>query len=226
MMTGREARGDERAGADLGRLVSVIPVGALEGAKSRLGGSLDAEERQDLVRYLLDRTISAVRGSPTIERVAVVSPDLEVLSVAKQSGAAPIEQVGTGLNEGLEQAVRWAIESGASAVLIVAADLPSVSAAAIHQVVATAAAAVQPGRGLVLVVPDRHGRGTNALLLSPPDVIRPSFGEDSRAAHEAAARAAGALNIELDGPLGLDLDLPADLTLAEELGLLDPARGG
>jgi 2-phospho-L-lactate/phosphoenolpyruvate guanylyltransferase len=226
MMTGRERRGEERAGADLGRLVSIIPVGALEGAKSRLGGSLDAEERQDLVRYLLDRTIGAVQGSAAIEQVAVVSPDRSVLSVAARSGAALVEQVGTGLNEGLEQAVRWAVESGASAVLILAADLPSVSPEAIHEVVATAAAAVQPGRGLVLVVPDRHGRGTNALLLSPPEVIRPSFGEDSRAAHETAAREAGALSIELDGPLGLDLDLPADLTLAEELGLLDPARGG
>ena len=78
----------------------------------------------------------------------------------------------------------------------------------------------------MVVVPDRHGRGTNALLLSPPDAIKFAFGNDSRAAHQAAARAAGALSLEVDGPLSLDLDLPEDLTLAEERGLLDPAHGG
>ena len=43
----------------------------------------------------------------------------------------------------------------------------------------------------VAIVPDRHGEGTNALVLSPPGVIRPAFGEGSRARHEAAARDAG-----------------------------------
>ena len=41
-------------------------------------------------------------------------------------------------------------------------------------------------------MPDRHGTGTNALLLTPPDVIEPSFGDDSRARHERLAQEAGA----------------------------------
>jgi len=63
-------------------------------------------------------------------------------------------------------------------------------------------------------VSDRHGRGTNALLLSPPGLVMPAFGEDSRAAHRAAATAARARWLELDGPLALDVDTPADLLLA------------
>jgi len=90
----------------------------------------------------------------------------------------------------------------------------------------TAAAAVSAARAIVVVVPDRHGRGTNALLLSPPDAIGPAFGVNSRIAHEEAARAVDALSLEVGGPLALDLDLPEDLTLAEERGLLDPAHGG
>ena len=65
------------------------------------------------------------------------------------------------------------------------------------------------------IVPDRHGRGTNALLLAPPDAIDPCFGGDSRAAHVAAARAAGARLVELGGPLTLDIDTPDDLLLVE-----------
>jgi len=213
-------------GADLGRLVAVIPVRTLEGAKSRLGGALDAEERQDLVRLLLERTIAAAGLVAQIASILVVSPDPAILELAKPSGAEPLRQRGEGLNEGLEQAVAYAIAGGATAVLVLAADLPSISDTSIVEIIETAAAAASAGRAIVVVVPDRHGRGTNALLLSPPDVIRFAFGTDSRVAHEAAARAVDALSLEVDGPLSLDLDLPEDLTLAEERGLLDPAHGG
>lgn len=214
------------AGADLDRLVAVIPVRTLEGAKSRLGGALDAEERQDLVRLLLERTIAAAGLVPQVASILVVSPDPAILELATRAGAEPLRQRGEGLNEGLEQAVARAIAGGATAVLVLAADLPSISDTSIGEIVATATAAASAGRSIVVVVPDRHGRGTNALLLSPPDVIGFAFGPDSRVAHEAAARAADALSLEVDGPLSLDLDLPEDLTLAEERGLLDPAHGG
>ena len=214
------------SGADLGRLVAIVPVRTLEGAKSRLGGSLDAEERQDLVRLLLGRTLKAVGRVAAIESALVISPDPAILELARADGAEPLQQAGEGLNEGLEQAVVRALADGATAVLVIAGDLPSVSEEAIGQIVSTAAAAASGARAIVVVVPDRHGRGTNALLLSPPDAIRFAFGVDSRVAHEAAARAAGALSLEVDGPLAIDLDLPEDLTLAEELGLLDPAHGG
>jgi len=213
-------------GADLGRLVAIVPVRTLEGAKSRLGGSLDAEERQDLVRMLLERTIRAAQTVPEIESVVVISPDPAILGLAAVDGATPLRQVGEGLNEGLGQAVTWAIAQGATAVLVLAGDLPSVSGESIGEIVATAAAAVSAARAIVVVVPDRHGRGTNALLLSPPDAIGPAFGVNSRIAHEEAARAVDALSLEVGGPLALDLDLPEDLTLAEERGLLDPAHGG
>ena len=62
-------------------------------------------------------------------------------------------------------------------------------------------------------MPDRHGRGTNALLLAPPDVIDVCFGGDSHAAHAAAAADAGARFIDLGGPLTYDLDTPDDLLL-------------
>ena len=127
-------------GADLRRLVAIVPVRALEGAKSRLGGSLDAEERQDLVRMLLERTIRATAQVPEIESVVVVSPDPAILELAVQGGATPLQQVGEGLNEGLEQAVSWAIAGGASAVLVLAGDLPSVTGVSIGAIVASAAA--------------------------------------------------------------------------------------
>lgn len=208
--------------ADLTRLVAIIPIRSLESAKSRLGGQLDAEERQELVAGLLDRTLRAAGAVDSIESVVVVSPDPAVLRAASAAGATPVGQAGSGLNEGLRIACRWATADGATALLVMPGDLPAISPSTIGAIVEAAAACVEPGRALVAVVSDRHGRGTNVLLVSPPDAIAFAFGPDSRAAHLGAARTAGAVVVEIESPLALDLDLPEDLILAEELGLLDP----
>ncbi|HSL98272.1 MAG TPA: hypothetical protein VK831_06835, partial [Candidatus Deferrimicrobiaceae bacterium] len=77
-------------------------------------------------------------------------------------------------------------------------------------------------RALVVLVPDQHGAGTNAMLVSPPEIIGPRFGERSRTAHAAAAREVGATLLEVGGPLSLDVDTPADLLAAEAVhGTLD-----
>jgi 2-phospho-L-lactate guanylyltransferase len=144
--------------------------------------------------------------------VLVITPDDRVRSLALELGARPILQRDSGLNRGLVAARNDAIAAGAAAILILPIDLPDVTPSAIEAVVATL---TDPHRPLVAIVPDRHGRGTNALLIAPPDAIDVCFGGDSRAAHVAAARAAGARLIELDGPLTLDIDTPDDLLLAE-----------
>jgi 2-phospho-L-lactate/phosphoenolpyruvate guanylyltransferase len=64
----------------------------------------------------------------------------------------------------------------------------------------------------VIVVPDRHGSGTNALLLAPPGAVAPSFGAGSMARHAAHARAAGAtVKVRALPSLGLDVDTADDL---------------
>jgi 2-phospho-L-lactate guanylyltransferase len=64
----------------------------------------------------------------------------------------------------------------------------------------------------VAIVPDRHGEGTNALVITPPGAFEPSFGPGSRLRHEAAARRKGIEHKVLDVPsLRLDVDTPEDL---------------
>ncbi len=203
------------------RIVAIVPVGSLERAKSRLGAVLDAEERRDLVLRLAEATIRAAVGTPGVAETIVVTPDDEVRDLAIRSGARPMRQRSRGLNDGLREARDDAIAGGADGVLILPIDLPRVSAEAIGDVLASATAHRPP---LVAIVADRHGRGTNALLLVPPDVIDVHFGGDSHDAHASAAAAAGARLVELDGPLAIDIDTPDDLLLAEAAGEL-PAAG-
>ncbi len=193
-------------------VIAIIPVGTLDGAKSRLGAVLDAEERLDLTLRLARTTIAAAVATPGIVETIVVTPDDTVRKLADELGARPIRQRKGGLNRGIDDGRAEALAAGASAVLILPIDLPEVSSAAIADVLATLD---RPGRPLVAIVADRHGRGTNALLLAPPDAIDTCFGGDSRSAHVAAAAAAGAELVELGGPLALDLDTPDDLLLAE-----------
>jgi 2-phospho-L-lactate guanylyltransferase len=207
------------SGPTIGRVVAIIPIGTLDGAKSRLGAVLDAEERRDLVTGLATATMRAVVGVEAIAETLVVTPDDEVRGLALAAGARPMRQRSGGLNAGLREARDEAIAAGADAVLIVPIDLPDVTVEAVADIVAVLARQAPP---LVAIVADRHGRGTNALLLSPPDVIDVQFGGDSRAAHVAAAVQAGATLIELGGPLATDLDTPDDLLLAQ--ARIDPPR--
>jgi 2-phospho-L-lactate guanylyltransferase len=204
------------------RIVAVIPVGELERAKSRLGEVLDAEERRDLVITLLVRTLAATAATPRIAETLVVTPDDEVAGIARSAGARVVVQGDRGLNHGLDEARAAALADGATALLVLPADLPGVSPAAIERLLATLDHDRPP---LVAIVPDRHGRGTNSLLLAPPEVIDFAFGGDSRVAHNHAAEAASIMVVELDGPLSLDIDTPEDLLLVQTGELEIPDAG-
>ncbi len=187
----------------------VIPVRAFEGAKSRLGAVLDAEERRDLVERLLRRAVAAALATDGVTDVVVVSPDPDVLAIAGSAGARGVVQQSRGLNPALQEARDTIV---ADRLLIIPADLPAVTPAALAEVLATGDRAGTPS---VVLAPDRHGRGTNALLLDPPEVIDPAFGGDSRAGHAWLASSADAAFAEVPDVLALDVDTPDDLLLAE-----------
>ena len=207
-------------GPSLSRIVAVVPVRSLSSGKSRLGEPLDAEERADLVLALLRRTVEQALAASRLAGVVVVSEDADLLRQARAMGAASLLQERPGLNEGLAEA-RATADPEATAIMVLPADLPSVVASAIDELAEAAELAQRgaPDRPVVALVPDRHGTGTNALLVAPPDAIPFRFGAGSRVAHCSAARAAGASYVELSGPLTFDLDTPEDLLEADRRGL-------
>jgi len=191
----------------------VIPVRTLDGGKSRLGAVLDAEERYELVAMLLREITATALATPGVAEVLVVSPDPDVLAIAEDAGARAIPQTSRGLNPALVEA-RAEVTSGR--MLIVPGDLSAVTPADLAVMLAAGDTGGTPS---VVLAPDRHGRGTNALLLDPPDAIDPAFGGGSREGHAWLARSAGIPYIEVTGRPGLehDLDMPEDLLLAEAL---------
>jgi 2-phospho-L-lactate guanylyltransferase len=207
------ATGQQRAVDPGSRTIAIVPVRSLEGAKSRLGEVLDPEERRDLVVDLLQRTVRALVDSAEVDAVIVVSRDEEALDIARGLSAVGLRQTGGGLNASLEQARDAAVDLGASSLIVVPGDIPSIAASIVDELLQSLPGTSEAAR-LVGLVPDRHGRGTNLLLLRPPTVIPFAFGGDSRVAHRELAGAAGARYEEREGPLSLDLDTPDDLIVA------------
>lgn len=205
--------------ADPSRTWALVPIRGLETAKTRLGADLDPEERAELVTELLRRTLAATRDARRIAGTVVVTMDGAAAEVARVHDAIGLVERAPGLNAAIAAARSVAEARGATAVLVLPADLPAISAAALDDLLA-AIGGVSTGddsetEPLVGLVADRHGSGTNVLFLRPPSVIEPAFGTGSRVRHELAASTVGARFVERGGPLALDVDTAADLLEAE-----------
>src|ERR687886_724041 len=159
-------------------LFAVVPVKDLTGTKSRLKPVLNPFGRAGLTVYMMKNVLAALREAG-VEHACVVSPDPTVLQMAEEEGAATLLQKSQGLNPALEEARDWATAEGASALLVFPADLPLLCASDVEAVLEAAEA---DEGALAVISPDAAGRGTNALLLPPPDAFPFLFGAKGFAA--------------------------------------------
>ena len=188
-------------------LCTAVPAKALGRGKSRLAKILGARERRALNAFFLRRTLAAARRAAA-GRVTAVSDGADALALARGLGAAALAAPGGGLNRALAAALRAARARGASALLVLHADLPFLSPADIR---ALLAAGARPGAAAI--ARDRAGRGTNALLVPTARAFRFRFGPGSAAAHAREARRRGLRPVFVDRPgLAFDVDSPADYT--------------
>jgi 2-phospho-L-lactate/phosphoenolpyruvate guanylyltransferase len=187
---------------------AVVPVKPLERAKKRLKDVLSRDERVELNKTLLERTLGILAKVPRVERTLVVSRDSQVLSLARGLGAKTVSERGNPkLNRALARVNLVAQGHGASGVLVLPADLPLISQEDIDKLIS-----MMSSPPVVVIAPDRHRSGTNAILSSPPGLIEYDFGPGSFGLHQERAELAG-VRIEIcDLPsLALDLDRPDDL---------------
>ena len=194
-------------------LWAIVPVKPLRRGKSRLSGALTEDERAQLNEKLLEHTLTTLSGLKELEQVLVVSRDPHALTIARNHGARTVREDGQPhLNTALTRATVVAQVYATRGVLILPADLPLLSR---DDILALIERATNPP--VVVIAPDRHQQGTNALLISPSGLIEYDFGPDSFRRHCERAREAGArLEIVTLPSLELDLDLPEDLALLDK----------
>jgi 2-phospho-L-lactate/phosphoenolpyruvate guanylyltransferase len=186
---------------------ALVPVKARGAGKRRLADALDEEARAALVQAMLEHVLAALRRSPAIERIAVMTPDQDSLPADIQW----IGDVAQEVNQSLRAALEVLTTRGATRAVVLSADLPFVTAAEVGSLLAASEA---PG---IALAPDRHGSGTNAVALALPSNFQPHFGPGSLARHVTESARSGLTPAILHLPgLEFDLDDAADLTLLRE----------
>jgi 2-phospho-L-lactate guanylyltransferase len=194
-------------------LWAIVPVKPLRRGKSRLADVLSQDERTDLNRRLLAHTLDTLIGMPELEQVLVVSRDQSALALAREHGARTVQESGAPqLNLALARATIVAKNYVTRGVLIIPADLPLISEDDVRTMLARA-----QDPPVVVIAPDRHHNGTNALLVSPAGLIDYEFGPGSFQRHCERVRASGAKLVVCELPsLALDMDLPEDLAMVSQ----------
>ena len=203
------------------RTIAILPVKSFGSAKQRLGDQLGGGARKALARAMFSDVLGSLRKIPELDAIVVVTGD-RVAEAAAMAERIPVlrDREECGQSEATLLGVEYALSSGFDRALLVPGDTPLLDPREVGELLRDAEAS----RLGVVIVPDRHGTGTNALLISPPDAVAPRFGPHSRRLHEGAARDAHARHeVRELSSLCLDVDTPDDLA---ELGTALEARRG
>ena len=201
---------------------AIVPVKRFGQAKQRLLETLDRRQRAAIIRAMLTDVLASICAATRIERLIVVTGEQRAERIALERAKRATTQVEVmrdpddrGHSEAATLGIVRALALGAGCTALLPGDCPLLDPDELDR----ALERMVPGR--VAIVPDRHGTGTNALVLAPGDAIGPAFGDGSMERHrDRATRAGHQAAVEPLESLALDLDTPEDLgALATELAL-------
>jgi len=184
----------------------IIPVSSPEEGKSRLAGHLTDQARQKLALAMF---VDVLEATEDFGRRFVVTRNPAALDLAQIHACTLVLDEGKGLNQALAKATACCLDAGTDRLLVLPADVALVNKEDLLDLFSEKEA-------VVVAVSDDGG--TNGLLLSPPDSIKPAFGFQSASAHVLAAREAGLSNrtVRLHSML-LDVDSHDDLVALSRL---------
>jgi 2-phospho-L-lactate/phosphoenolpyruvate guanylyltransferase len=185
----------------------LLPVKSLSHGKRRLAPFLSHLERRDLNEYFLRRTINIAAEFPGVQRTAVISEADDTLTLARELGVYTIRQTdGRGLNHAAAQGTRELYAHGARSLLILPIDLPLLLTHDLYEI------ATLGRQHEVVICPDKHHAGTNAIFFSAPTSMRFSFGPRSYLQHQRETQRCGLVPHLYHNPrIARDIDLPEDL---------------
>src|SRR3954452_15816904 len=170
------------------RTLAILPIKSFAAAKQRLGDVLGSGSRRALAQAMSSDVLTSLKRVRRIDAIAVVSADPSVQVAAGGDRVVTIRDANeTGQSAAAKLGIRHGLDGGFDRVLLVPGDTPLLDLSEVDGLLADAEA-----RELeVVIVPDRHDEGTNALLLSPADSLEPSFGPGTLHRHVATAEAIG-----------------------------------
>jgi 2-phospho-L-lactate/phosphoenolpyruvate guanylyltransferase len=190
----------------------VVPVKPAAVAKSRLR-PLGDQARLELATAFAVDTIAAALECPVVGQVLVVTDDVRLAMGLRELGVDAVpDGESQSLNASLHQGAAELLRRSPSLVPVaLCADLPALRPDELARAL-TAAAGTTPS-----FVADTAGVGTTLYVAPTLDGFDPRFGPRSRATH--LAHGAQELTPADIDSVRRDVDTPADLRTAAELGL-------
>ena len=187
---------------------AILPVKEMVGAKQRLAPLLSPEERIALMQVMLRDVLAALAAAQGLAGIALVTLDPWVQALAQDRAARVITEGAREGHTGAVIAAAVALQAeGVAAILTMPGDIPAVKTPEIEALIAAPSA--PPA---FIIAPAHDEKGSNAILMTPPNAVRLRFGEESYFPHLAAARAAGIAPQILHLPgIAMDIDHPADI---------------
>ncbi len=189
---------------------AVVPIKEVDGAKQRLSALLTQEQRRTLAATMAEDVLDALSGVRSLAGILVVTLDPAASRLARRLGARVVtDGARDGHTGAVTAAARLLRRESRGGMLQVPGDIPRITAAEVEAVLAEHRAAPS-----FTIVAAHDERGSNAVLLTPPDAMPLRFGDDSFFPHLDAARAHGIepTVLHLSG-IGMDIDHPADLAM-------------
>jgi 2-phospho-L-lactate guanylyltransferase len=204
------------------RTLAIVPIKSFDLAKQRLSDSLASGGRRSLVQAMFSDVLGALRKTEGIEAIAVVTADVEASAAATGERMILLEDDACdGQSAATQIGIRYAVDEGYERVLLVPGDTPLLKPPELESLL------VRSERDgiAVAIVSDRHGTGTNGLLITPPGAFDPSFGPGSLERHRAQAQERKLVHrIEALPSLEHDIDTPGDLVAL--WAVVDDSRRG
>jgi 2-phospho-L-lactate/phosphoenolpyruvate guanylyltransferase len=200
--------------------LAILPIKNFVEAKQRLEEVLTPGPRRALAEAMSSDVLTALRRSSAVADILVITRDHGAQQIAGGHGALVLDDEEPGQSAAARLGIQYALEHEYERVLLVPGDCPMLDPRELDALIA------QPYEApSALIVSDRHGTGTNALLLTPPDSLVPAFGPDSRERHVANAEMVGTpVELVSVASLELDIDTPEDLDVLRSM--LGRAHGG
>lgn len=188
----------------------LVPVKRFSEANERLCATLSARQRKNLARVMLGDVLSSISLCKGADKAVLVTAEEEAMQMGRGFGMEIIpEKTQRSESSSVSFAMKKCSEMGAESVLVVPGDIPLAQGWEFDTVMKK-----DNGKSRVIIVPSRDGKGTNALMMRPPNLMSPSFGENSFSRHKKIVSEMGIdfVCLTLDG-IGLDIDEPEDLEI-------------
>jgi 2-phospho-L-lactate guanylyltransferase len=187
---------------------AVIPVKETPHAKRRLWPSVPAYLREELVLTMLEDVLMVVSRVHGLAGIALVTLDAKASSLGQSYGARILtEDARDGHTPAVAAAARRLAAEGAGSMMQLPGDIPLVTAEEISLVVSMHRAAPS-----FTIVPSHDDRGSNTIVVSPPNAVPLTFGDDSFLPHLRTARRCGIEPLVLRQPgIARDVDNAEDL---------------